>query len=315
MLPPLLCQSHENGTRPERIFGEPRPIFSADHMAKAIDSERLACQNRGRCKMSKSYDSQKECERRILEAARCVCRLIPPGDIELSKPGWPDLMIKASAGEVTVEVTELHRLEGENPFAPVQEESFHQEVVRLAEEYRAGLDAQTVSVVAFFLGDAECKRENPEGWRRLTDKKTGPKRDKMARSLAEFVKNHPVPMGGALVFEEREMVGQMGGDTLPAGFEVVSISSTPDRWESAESATTPTLERDQLAAVIGKKNELLPKYRAECRGTPIWLLIYAPVAQGIRMPRSIAEWRFAFDFERVLLYSGVEFQVFEIARG
>ena len=68
--------------------------------------------------------------------------------------------------------------------------------------------------------------------------------------------------------------------------------------------------------MIGKKNALLPKYRAKCVDTPIWLLIYSglSVAQGIPIPCSVSEWRFAFDFERVLLFSGMDNRVFEIGR-
>ncbi len=267
--------------------------------------------------MPTSHERQKQCEKRMLEAARRACPLIPSGDIEiLSKPGQPDLMITASTGEVAVEVTELPGLKGENPFPPVQDESFHQEVVRLAEEkYHADHSAQPVSVVALFLDDAECKRKNPEGWRRLTDRKTGPKRDKMARSLAQFVEGRPVPPGGSLTFTSEEMAGQTGGDTLPAGFASVSIFSTADRWRWMESPVAPPPDRELLAAVIARKNGLLPRYRAECPGIPTWLLIYIRVEQGFPMPLSLTESRYAFDFERVLLYSDLDKRLFEIARG
>ena len=262
--------------------------------------------------MSMSYQRQKETERRILEAARHACALFPPGDIELSER--PDLRIKTGAGHIGVEVTELVRSKGENPFPPVQDEDFHKRVVRLAEEdYYRVTHAEPVCALVYFLGDEHCKRENPEGWRRLADRKTGPRLERMARSLAEFVKDH-VPGDASLTFKKRERDGQIGIDVLPTGLSVIGISSRAGAWHSGESATLAPLNPEQLYATIKKKDKLLPKYRAEGPDSPVWLLIYSgpSVSRGVPIPRAIYEWKFPFDFDRVLLFSGVDNRVFEI---
>jgi hypothetical protein len=265
--------------------------------------------------MATPYEKQKERELWILEAARRVCPLFPPGEVEPSEE--PDLQIKMGNGWLGVEVTELVRPSGKNPFPPVEVENFHYEVVRLAEEkyYRAS-DAEPVCVHARFLDDERCRHENPEGWRRLADRKTASKRDKMVKSLVNFVRCHAVPGTGSATFKTREMPGQMHGDTLPTGFEVIGISSPRGPWLSGESATLAPLDPEQLCATIRSKNQLLPKYRAKARGMPMWLLIYSDlsVSRGVPIPHTIAEWKFAFDFDKVLLFSGMDNRVFEIGR-
>ena len=265
--------------------------------------------------MAISYKKQKEAERWILEDARSVCSFFPPGEVQCFEE--PDLRIKLGTGWLGVEVTELVRPKGENPFPPVQDENLHHEVVRLAEQnYYQAPDAEPVSVGVMFLDDEQCRRENPEGWQRLADKETGRKPEKMASSLVEFVKYHSAQGRSSAVFKKREMPGQTDGDTLPAGFEVIVISLPPAPWCSGESATIAPLDPQQLCATIKKKNELLPKYWAKSPDTPIWLLIYSgpSVSRSLPIPRSITEWKFAFDFDKVLLFSGMDRRVFEIGR-
>jgi len=264
--------------------------------------------------MVASRGKQKEYEARILEAARKVCSIFPSGAIRLSEE--PDLLIKSAGGDLGVEITELLR-EDTGPFSPVKNEDFHRKVVRLAEERYRDLDAEPVHVGVMFLDEARCKSENPEGWRRLADRKVGRKLENMANSLVEFVKNHSGRAGVPTTFKKREMPGQMDADTLPAGFEVISISRPPAAWASGESATIPPLDREQLRRAIDKKNSLLPRYRANTRDMPIWLLIYSgpSVSRGVPIPRVARSWRFPFDFEKVLLFSGMDNEVIEISRG
>ena len=83
--------------------------------------------------MSTAYDSQKRSEIRILETARRACSLFPPGDIVPFEE--PDLKIMSSAGQIGVEETELVSAKGTSRFLPVQDENFHREIIRSAEEH------------------------------------------------------------------------------------------------------------------------------------------------------------------------------------
>jgi hypothetical protein len=258
---------------------------------------------------------KKEGERRVLEAARNVCCTFPAGEILLAEE--PDLRINMGAEWLAVEVTELVRPSTENSFPPVQDEAFHRKVVRLAEEkYYQRPNAEPVCVCVCFLDEKRCERENREGWNRLVDKRTGRKLDKMADSLVEFVNRRPVHGVGSATFKKREMPGQTDSDTLPTGFEIIGISLAPGPWRSGESGTIPPLDRQELVVAIANKNALLPGYRANIPGTPIWLLIYsgAAVSHGVPVPKSIRDWEYDFDFERVFFFSCMDNRVFELRR-
>jgi hypothetical protein len=244
-------------------------------------------------------------EKQTLEAARRASSLFPHGEVELFDE--PDLRINTGAGLLYVEHTELVRPAIENGFRPVEAESFHRGVVRLAEKFYRESGGRPVAVLALFLDDQRSKLENPDGWHRLTERKTGSKREKMARSLAEFVKERYVPGAGTITFKWR--------NELPTGFEVISISPPlHSSWQTSESGNIEPLDAEQLAAIIREKNEILPKYRARGSNSPIWLLIASgpSVAKGVPIPKGIGEWKFAFDFDRVLLFSGMDNKVFEI---
>jgi len=240
--------------------------------------------------MPPSGQRRKEIERRFLEDARRASSIFPPGDIELFEE--PDLKITMGAESLGVEVTELVRPKGGNAFLPVEAENFHIEVVRLAEECHRTSGASPVDVVVHFLDDRRCPRD----------------KQKMARGLAEFVKSRYLPGSGTVEFKNRL--------ELPAGFEVILISSPTQAWESAEVAVASGLKCEQLASTIRRKNNLLPKYRAAMPNSQIWLLVASDfsVPRSVPIPRSISEWKFSFDFDKVLLFSCVDQQVIEIAR-
>jgi hypothetical protein len=271
----------------------------------------MAAMNKGnKLGMATSSEEQKDSERRILEDARSKCSLFPDGEIIISER--PDLLIKTETDWLGVEVTQLLRL-------PMQIEAFHQEVRVLAERmYHASADTLQIFVNVSFLDDERCQRENPKGWSRLIDRKTGRKKDKMARSLVEFVVRH-VRRGDFGTFSQREMDGQVGGDTLPTGFEVIAIWTGGPffSWRSGESATMQ-LDAQQvkrhICATINKKNDDLKNYRPEAGKMPVWLLLYSgpSVSQSLWVPPDIVEWKFSFDFDKVLLFSANDVKVFEI---
>jgi hypothetical protein len=80
--------------------------------------------------------------------------------------------------------------------------------------------------------------------------------------------------------------------------------------------TVPDIRR-QLAARITAKNKFVSRYR-EClpRGAQVWLLLYTrvDVSRSMPIPYGIDEWRFPFDFEKVLWFTFLEKQIIEIRR-
>jgi hypothetical protein len=196
----------------------------------------------------------------------------------------------------------------ENGFKPIETESFHKTVVELAERNYNDSGAPHVDVNVSFLDEERAKQENRKGWLCLTDKRTGSKREKMARSLSEFVKTHWPAASEVITFKKRA--------ELPVGFEVITIAS-PLRgsWYSGESGSMGPLVYQDLAAKIEEKNRLFDKYRANLLGCPIWLIIYSgpSIAEGVPIP-CMDDWRFSFAFDKVLLFSGMDNRVFEIMR-
>ncbi len=250
-----------------------------------------------------SQNTQKEAEKRTLEAARRAGPLFPHGDIEPFDE--PDLKTKDGAGWIGVEVTKLVRPKEANGFGPLESESFHHQVVRQAEQYHRASGAPAADVIVYFFDEQRCKAENPEGWARLTTDKIS-KREQMARSLAEFVRKWYVPGVKPITFSQR--------NELPIGFEVIGIASPTRPWTSSESGNLSSVDQADLAAIIHRKNALLPKYRARVPESPIWLLIDSglSITKGVPIPGAIDEWKFAFDFDKVLLFSGMDNKVFEI---
>lgn len=254
---------------------------------------------------------RKESESRILECARAICALFPTGEITFSER--PDLRIEAETGPIGIEVTQLFRL-------PAREEAHHREISLSAEKKFYELPGvPPVFVNAAFLADEQCERENREGWLRLIDRKTGRKKDKMANSLMDFVNRH-VQAGRLGTFADREIDGQFHDDTLPTGFEVIHVSTGQPRvpWRSGESANMsldPGPLYTALCATIMKKNENLLDYRINAPGMPIWLLIYIgpSLSQSVWVPPSIGDWKFAYNFDRVLLFSAEKGRVYDIA--
>lgn len=74
--------------------------------------------------------------------------------------------------------------------------------------------------------------------------------------------------------------------------------------------------QQSLGTRIAAKNELLPSYRANLPGSPIWLLLYScsEVSRRIEIPHGIENWAFPFDFDRVFFFSTLSGRVVELRR-
>ena len=247
---------------------------------------------------------QKELERRILEAARATCSYFPSGIIECFEE--PDLRIVTSSGLLYIEVTELVRSEGENSFPPVQTEKFHLDLIALAQKYYVSSAAAPADVLVYFVDEARCKEQDPEGWRRLTSDGKRIK-ERMARTLADFVADK------YKAGDETRIYTQL--DDLPTGFAVIRVSpSTTIQFRGLESGPISPLNYDQLAATIGQKNDLLAKYRLNAPAAPIWLLIAngPSIPRGVPIPAGFDAWKFTFGFEKVVFFSGMENSCYDI---
>ncbi len=235
---------------------------------------------------------KKNIEKWFLEAARRASVVIPDGEIEDFEE--PDFKIGTVAGPLGIEVTELLR-SGEGSFPPVAEESFHKEVIRIAEgEYYRTPSTVPVRVLVYFWDVGGGRRDKQH----------------MARALVEFVKLHYRQATPVVTLSNRA--------DLPDGFGVIHIDSTGACWTSGESGGTTVSEiHEQLASRISAKNKLLPRYRARLPHSAIWLLVYSGVAvsRGVPIPHGMSERTFPFDFEKVLFFSCLSDEVVEIPKG
>jgi hypothetical protein len=76
------------------------------------------------------------------------------------------------------------------------------------------------------------------------------------------------------------------------------------------------LTRELLDGAIRKKNADLARYRA--RYDRAWLILastLSPLSASFSVPDEIGEWRFVFDFDKVLLLSEPHGRVFSLQRG
>src|SRR5437868_5234975 len=97
--------------------------------------------------MRRSND-KKEAEMRVLHAARCVCPILPEGEIQAFTE--PDLRIETKQGYLYVEITEIVRPEQKNGIRPVETENFHSRVMQLAEDYYHRSGSPPLTVYAYF---------------------------------------------------------------------------------------------------------------------------------------------------------------------
>lgn len=231
-------------------------------------------------------------EARMLDAARKAGAPIPAGEIHGEEP---DFTFNTENGTLGVEVTELLRPASRNHgIVPVEEENFHNEVIRTAQQqYCTTVAATPASLIVYFA--------NAKGMRQ--DKR------KIAQTLVDFVKEN---------VHRANPVIALSGNEVPHGFGAMSITAGPGDWWCGESGGTNLNEIPrQLASRILAKNKLLPTYRTNLpRDARVWLLLYSrpTVARSIPVPFGIERMGFQFDFDRVFWFASLENQVVEIQR-
>jgi hypothetical protein len=235
---------------------------------------------------------KKEIEERALAAACRAGLIVPRGEVISCEE--PDFRIESETEVLGIELTELLPPPKNESFSsPAAEESFHKDVVNIAElMYYRMPGALPLRVTAYFWNIKRGKNKKRE----------------MAEALVGFVKSHRAQAAPVVTFEKR--------NDLPDGFSVISIDSNPGCWWSGESVENTLYGiRQQLASRMAAKNKRVSRYRETLPNLPIWLLLYsgAEVSRSIEMPHGIGEWSFPFDFDRVFFFSSLSNRVEESA--
>ncbi len=244
--------------------------------------------------MARTNDEHKKIESWFLGAARKAGVPIPPGET----PGEePDFRFQTPSGALGIELTEVLRPASSNDgILPVEEESFHREVIKAAEqEYYAAPDALPVHVSVHFT--------NARGMRRS-------KRE-LSNTLASFVREDS---------HRAAPVVTVMGEGAPEGFDsiIMVAESNPKGWWSGEvGGVTLSDIRPQVEARISSKNKLVKTYRANLpAGANVWLLLYTgvTVARSMPIPRCVEDWQVPFSFDRVFWFASLEGRFAEIRR-
>ena len=239
--------------------------------------------------MPRSNGQKKIIETRALNAARNAGVPIPFGET----PGEePDFRFNAMLG---IEISELLKPASSNfGIVPAEAESYHKEIVRMAQEqYYGSADATPVTINLYFA--------NARGQRR--DKR------EMAQTLAEFIRASIPQPNETSNFNDLE---------LPKGFGSMSIwREWRDWWCGEGGSYTVSNIQEALTSRINEKNKSVASYRKNLApGAQIWLLLYSTfaVSRGMEIPSGIEQWPFNFDFDRVFWFTTLGDKFVEIQR-
>ena len=182
------------------------------------------------------------------------------------------------AKRLGIELTEVLRPACSNHgISPVEEESFHREIIKTAQkQYYAVPNATPVRVSAYFTNARGNRRSKHE----------------LARALSEFVQRNVDRANPIASFAYRD---------APHGFDsvVIAAESAPGDWWSGEvGGITLGDIRAQVEMRIAAKDSLVGTYRSNLpRDAGLWLLLlfrgysraeYADPARDRRMARSVS---------------------------
>ena len=233
-------------------------------------------------------DAQKRKESHYLEEARCASSIFPAG--KLVPHERPDFLLHGDKGIIGIEVTELCR---KKPRA----EGGRLAKVAVKAQKRYG---QLANAKPLYVGAALAPRVAHISTQQLT---TG---------LVDFVYVHQHDKGS---FDWNE-------HDLPDGYCYIGIHEqlrSTEQWSIAAAFDTTVAPQDLLDDCIQAKNKRLKAYRAASR--EVWLLIindqFLGAGEVYARPNHLAEWKFAFDFDKVLLFSreaGGSGEVIELQR-
>lgn len=223
--------------------------------------------------MSKQKQDQKKVETYYMEESRQASSIFPHGELVLHEE--PDFLLRTDRGTIGIEVTELCRKEPRAAGGKLAK------VPNTAQKlYNQLANAEPVFVSVGFSAQAENVRFN-----------------ELINSLVEFVHRNKNNKGSGFTRD------------LPKGYCHIGIFAPLEPlercWHGAHAFETVVASKELLESCIAKKNKRVSVYRVP---TPeVWLLIVNDQFLGpgkvYARPDNLAEWKFVFDFEKVLLFS------------
>jgi hypothetical protein len=135
----------------------------------------------------------------------------------------------------------------------------------------------------------------------------------LTRGLANFVHGNRSDDGGSFDWNDCE---------LPKGYCDIATHPTKEpigNWRTFVAFNATLAPKALLESCIGEKNLRLPDYRLAA--SEVWLLIVTDQLLGAgevyARPDHVAQWKFTFNFEKVLLFSrepGGSGEVIELQR-
>jgi hypothetical protein len=236
---------------------------------------------------SSTETRKKRIEATFVEEARRASAVFPIG--ELVPHEGPDFLLCTDQVTIGLEVTELCR-EG-----PRAEGGRLAMVANRARERYNGL----VSVVPMEVSATFAPRIENIGLNQLVN------------GLVDFVHAH------------RHDTGRFNWKVLPEGYSYVAIREARQpmgQWRTFKVFDTILASKELIESRITRKAVRLPEYRNAAG--EIWLLIvnnrFLGAGEVYARPDHVAQWKFAFDFDRVLMFlrePGGSGEVIEIQRG
>ncbi|MGH9396306.1 MAG: hypothetical protein ACRD18_05590 [Terriglobia bacterium] len=232
----------------------------------------------------------KKMETWFIEEARKICPMIPAGQVIEAES--PDFLVQTESETLGIEVTRLFQPKAASAFLPRQVESFQDKTIHKAENLYTSSGGRPVDVLVYF-----------------EDEKKGLDCTRMAECLVDFVR-------GRYGDHEDDIRNYQFPDVPPGIFSVQvarRLDGKTNVWQRGHIGRTLLLDHALLAGEIKRKNELVPRYREKARR--VWLLLVAdlfPPSANFSVPNGVTEWKFDFDFDKVLLWSRGDGKVFEL---
>jgi hypothetical protein len=239
-------------------------------------------------------DKQKEIERWYLTTARNAGVPIPLEEISDEEP---DFRFQRTGSALGIELTEVLRPASSNHgIRPVEEESFHQEIMEMAQkQYYTDANATPVHVSVYFTNARGNKSSKFD----------------LARALSEFVRSSVDRANPFVSFTYRD---------TPDGFDsvVITAGSAPGGWWNGEvGGVTVGDIHPQVEIQIAAKDKRVDRYRSNLpRDAELWLLLYSgvTVARSMPIPHGIETWVVPFQFDRVFWFASLDFEFVEIQK-